>query len=101
MEALFISHKYPPSIGSMQKQSCELIKCFGTHGVGHHIVLSSQENRVTFFHKLKSRVRQMIAKHPNIQLIHCNDGVCGVLGQLLLRSIDIPLVVTFHGLDLL
>ena len=101
MEVLFISHKYPPSIGGMQKQSYELINCFDAHGVAHHIVLSPEENRVTFFLRLRRRVSQMITEHPSIRLIHCNDGVCGVMGQLLLSSFDLPLVVTFHGLDLL
>ena len=101
MEVLFISHKYPPSIGGMQKQSYELINGFGAHGVAHHIVLSPEENRVTFFFRLRKRVSQIITEHPNIRLIHCNDGVCGVIGQLLLRSFDLPLIVTFHGLDLL
>ena len=101
MEVLFISHKYPPSIGGMQKQSYELINGYRNHGVAHHIVLSPNENRISYFLKLKSRVQEMITAHPSIRLVHCNDGVCGVLGQLLLGSFGLPLVVTFHGLDLL
>lgn len=38
-------------------------------------------------------------KHLNPCLIHAHFGVCGALALPLLRSLDVPLLVTFHGLD--
>jgi len=101
MEVIFISHKYPPSIGGMQKQSFELIKGYASYDKAHKIVPGSNESKVSFFWNLRSQVQKLIDDHPNVKLIHCNDGVCGFLALQLLRGIEIPVVVTFHGLDLL
>ncbi len=101
MEVLFISHKYPPSIGGMQKQSYELIRGYEEHGIAHKITIAPDENKVAFFAKLRRRVNQLLRLHPTIDLIHCNDGVCGFFGQRLLGDLGIPMFVTYHGLDLL
>jgi len=64
MEILFISHKYPPTIGGMEKQCYEL-----------------KEN-------------------PGIQVIHLNDGLMGIFSMWIKSYTSIPVVLTFHGLDL-
>lgn len=101
MEVIFISHKYPPSIGGMQKQSYELINGFESYGKAYRLTPEHDESKVYFFWKLRSRVRTLLKQNHNISLIHCNDGLCGFLAMQLLRGVDIPVVVTFHGLDLL
>ena len=102
MELLFISHKYPPGIGGMQKQSFELIQGFGKDHKVHTVVHDeSVESKFIFFLSLKSRVRKIIKTNPGIQLVHCNDGVCAFFCKWIKDEFDIPVFLTFHGLDLL
>ena len=63
MEILFISHKYPPSIGGMEKQSYELIQGMEAYAKVHKIVYEGHESKLLFFLKLKRRVKTML--HQN------------------------------------
>ncbi len=100
MEILFISHKYPPTIGGMEKQSYELIKEISKVHKVHKIAYNSvEEYKTSFFLKLKKRVKDVLAKHPNIKMIHLNDGAMGALCYWLRKEVKIPVTVTLHGLD--
>ncbi|MBD2166682.1 glycosyltransferase [Calothrix membranacea FACHB-236] len=44
--------------------------------------------------KLSRQIQQL-----NPKLIHAHFGVCGTLALPLARSLNLPLIVTFHGLD--
>jgi len=102
MEVLFISHKYPPGIGGMQKQSYELINGFvKTHRVHMIVHDESKESKFTFFLRIKSRVKKAFKNFPGIQLVHCNDGVCAVNCRFIQGRYNVPVLLTFHGLDLL
>lgn len=101
MEILFISHKYPPAIGGMEKQSYELVTCTEKHHKVHKVLLDkSKENVVQFFWKLKSRVKKVLKENPSIEIIHLNDGLMGYFAFWLQDYTTIPVVVTFHGLDI-
>lgn len=101
MEILFISHKYPPTIGGMEKQSYELVTCAEKDHKVHKVLLNKdKENVVQFFWKLKGRVKKILNEHPNIDIIHLNDGLMGYFGLWLKDYTKIPVVVTFHGLDI-
>lgn len=101
MELLFISHKYPPTIGGMEKQCFELIaQAAQSHKVHKLVHDTSQESKLTFFRKLKNRVKAILQKHPGIQIIHLNDGLMGLFTLWLKNYTKIPVVITFHGLDL-
>lgn len=100
MEVLFVSYKYPPSIGGMQKQSYELISGFEAQGGMHKLVHNYQGYVFIFFLSLFFRIPYMLIKHPGIDVIHFNDGVCGlccIWVRLITRR---KLSVTYHGLDL-
>lgn len=100
MAVLFITHKYPPSTGGMEKQSFELINGCRKHLDVHTIVFDGSESIVMFFVKLKSRVYHMMKLHPDIDIIHLNDGLMATIFFLLKIQIEgIKIVVTFHGLD--
>lgn len=101
MEVLFISHKYPPEIGGMQKQSYELITGFQQRHQVHKIVIKPNENRFRFFATLKKRVQHMMNTYPTISIVHCNDGVCGYFCRFIKSKYNVPVLITFHGLDLL
>lgn len=101
MEILFISHKYPPTIGGMEKHSFELITTARQQHTVHQLVhTGEEESKFSFFLKLKSRVKQLLKQHPTIDIIHLNDGLMGLFSTWLKSYTDIPVVLTFHGLDL-
>lgn len=101
MEILFISHKYPPSIGGMEKQSYELVTCTEKYHKVHKILLNKEEeNVVVFFWKLKGRVKKILQENPSIDIIHLNDGLMGYFCFWLQEYTKIPVAITFHGLDI-
>jgi len=101
MKILFISHKYPPSIGGMEKQCFELIRGIEKeHEVCKVVYNSGDENRVEFFSRLKKRVKKILREQPDIDIIHLNDGLMAYFGLWLQRYTSIPVVVTYHGLDI-
>ncbi len=100
MKILFISHKYPPSIGGMEKQCYELIRGVEKEHEVYKVVYDSEyENRVQFFFRLKKRVKKILREQPDIDIIHLNDGLMAYFGLWLQTYTSIPVVVTYHGLD--
>ncbi len=100
MKILFISHKYPPSIGGMEKQCYELIRGVEKeHEVYKVVYDAGRENRVQFFFQLKKRVKKILREQPDIDIIHLNDGLMAYFGLWLQTYTPIPIVVTYHGLD--
>jgi len=99
MEILFITHKYPPSIGGMEKQSFELTQGMKKHARVHLLCCDGSESKVRFFWSLKRRIREILNQHPSISILHFNDGLAASFcsGEHdfpgLIRS------VTIHGLD--
>ena len=100
MAVLFISYKYPPSVGGMQKQSYELITGFAEHHKTYKLVYDQKESLVFFFLKLFWVVPRLLRRQPEIQLIHLNDGVCAVCCAWMTWFTRKAVVVTYHGLDL-
>jgi glycosyltransferase involved in cell wall biosynthesis len=99
MEILFVSHKYPPSTGGMEKQSYELINGVGRLTKVHRIVYDGKESRFRFFNLLGKRIRQIIKDHPGISVIHFNDGLPGAISMLHRGYRHLKRTVTLHGLD--
>jgi len=100
-EILCITHKYPPTIGGMEKQSYELIKGLEQYYKVHKIVyVEGDGNKLLWFANLKSRVKVFLSTHPNIKLIHLNDGLMAAACTWLVDYVDIPVVATYHGLDI-
>jgi hypothetical protein len=75
MEILFVTHKYPPSIGGMEKQSFELINGMKRYAKVHAIIYDGRESRFRFFLTLRSKIIQACRSHPGISIIHFNDGL--------------------------
>ena len=99
MEILFVSHKYPPAVGGMEKQSYELIQGMKQFTKVHAIVYEGGESRFRFFLLLRKRILQTLQENPGITAIHFNDGLMGAICaghkgyEHLLRA------VTLHGLE--
>ena len=99
MEILFVTHKYPPVIGGMEKQSFELISGMKKHAKVHTIVYEGKESRITFFRLLHRRIRQICREHPGISLIHFNDGLIAAFSLMHYGYRHLKRSVTLHGLD--
>ena len=99
MEILFVTHKYPPSIGGMEKQSFELTQGMKKHAQVHLLCCDGSESKVRFFWSLKRRVREKLKQHPGISILHFNDGLAAAFCS---GEHDFPGLVrsvTLHGLD--
>lgn len=102
MEVLFVSHKYPPATGGMEKQSFELIKGMSAHVVVHTLLFEKEkESRLRFFWKLNASITKIIDDHPKIEIIHFNDGLLASLATFHHRydRRRLKKIVTIHGLD--
>jgi glycosyltransferase involved in cell wall biosynthesis len=100
MEILFVSHKYPPATGGMEKQSFELITGMSKYAVVHKIVYEGKEDRILFFLKLQKRILQKLREYPGIKVIHFNDGLLAAVCSFHTKYRHIPLTATVHGLDI-
>lgn len=99
MEVLFISHKYPPATGGMEKFSYELINGMTKHAKVYKLVYEGNEPRWKWFFELRKRTRILLAEHPQIAIIHLNDGLMISFARWLKKETRIPVVATLHGLD--
>jgi glycosyltransferase involved in cell wall biosynthesis len=99
MELLLVSHKYPPATGGMEKQSFELIKGLSLVTKVHVIVYDGKESRLWFFMKLQQRIKNMLRLHPQISIIHYNDGLIAAASLHHRGYKHLKRTVTFHGLD--
>lgn len=99
-EILCITHKYPPVIGGMEKQSFELIKGLSRYYKTHVVAYQNSGNKAVWMANLKTKVQTVLKENPNIKLIHLNDGSMGAACLWLQKTVKIPVIVTFHGLDI-
>lgn len=96
---LFVSHKYPPSTGGMEKQSYELITRMHQHAKVYALVYEGSESIIQFFRKLNRRILDLVRQHPEIRIIHFNDGLIASLALYHSGYDHLKKVVTMHGLD--
>ena len=99
MEILFVSHKYPPATGGMEKQSFELIEGMRAYATVRKIVYTQDESYFQFFRKLNGRILAMIHRYPKIGVVHFNDGLIAAVSLWHVGYSHLRRVVTLHGLD--
>lgn len=99
IEILFVSHKYPPAVGGMEKQSFELINNAALYLKIHTLVYDNRESILMFFFHLNQRILSKIKANPGIVLIHFNDGLIAALASFHKGYSHLKRVVTLHGLD--
>lgn len=100
MEVLFITHKHPPSVGGMQKQSYELVAGISKKMRTHTLVFAGASGLALGALSLRSRVRRLLREHPGISVIHLNDALMAFVALPLLALTQVPVVATIHGLDI-
>lgn len=96
---LFITHKYPPSIGGMETHCFELFK--GISGKIDVVMMRLPEtsSRVVWLMTLKKRVRRYLSEHPDITHVYFHDGLSGLVCQDIKTYSNVKTIVTLHGLD--
>lgn len=99
MEILFVSHKFPPSIGGMEKQSFELINGIKKFARVHSIVYEEIGSRLHFFLSLKRKILEVCQINPGISVIHFNDGLMAAFCLRHKAYNHLKRTVTLHGLD--
>ena len=99
MEILIISHKYPPSIGGMQKQCLELVKGLKKYDNVHKIIYKEGSSKILFLLLSPFRVLNYLRQNPNIDIVYANDGLMAFFLNPIVSWIKPPFVVTLHGLD--
>jgi len=98
MEILVISHKYPPSIGGMQKHCFELVQNLKRSNTVHEVIFT-KGSKFGFLVRSSFRAKRLLKKYPNIDLIYANDGLMAFFLTPLFWRTKVPIVVTAHGLD--
>lgn len=99
MEILFITHKYPPGVGGMEKQSFELTQRMQKHAAVHLLCCDGSESKWRFFRLLKQRIREKLRQHPGISVLHFNDGLAAAFCSGAYDFPGLVRAVTVHGLD--
>ncbi|MEM1121271.1 MAG: glycosyltransferase family 4 protein [Bacteroidota bacterium] len=99
MKILFISHKYPPSIGGMEKHAYKLRNRLAQQHEIVPLIYDNKEGRFAFFRKLEKRAIRLFRRHSDIDLIYVNEGLLACFVARFKRWTTVPIVATVHGLD--
>jgi phosphatidylinositol alpha-1,6-mannosyltransferase len=98
---LFISRKYPPSIGGMERVSYRLTTEIARRRDARIIAWGRSQKGLPLF-AISAFVRALaLGFAGDVEVIHLGDPALGLLGYLLGRILRVPVVVTVHGLDLI
>ncbi len=96
---LFITRKYPPSVGGMQQLSYHLIETARTKATVYAIKWGGSQVWLPLF-VVYALIRALVilATRP-VDVVHVGDPVLAPLGVILRRVGRRPVVVNAHGLD--
>lgn len=99
MEILFVSYKFPPSTGGMEKQCYELVKGIEKKCTTHRLIYDNKKNRLLFFLSLGRKIKKICKDNPQINIIYFNDALIATFCSFLRLPKYLSCVVTLHGLD--
>lgn len=101
MEILFVTHKYQTSIGGMERHFTALYEGLKDKCQTHIISPLEGQSKFQFFRNLNKSILKMVKQHPSIQLIYFNDALIASIGANVKKKVNIPMVATVHGLDII
>ena len=96
---LFITRKYPPSIGGAQKFSYDFAIHVGKLTRVKVVAWGRSNLALPIFLIYALFYASYLIKRKNIRLVHLGDGLLSPLGVILKRLHQIPIAVTVLGLD--
>ncbi|MBU0707635.1 glycosyltransferase family 4 protein [Patescibacteria group bacterium] len=97
MTVLFITRKYPPQVGGMERFSFELFRHLN---IDKRLVAHSQGSRLAIIWIAPSLLIRGLLQAPGSDIIYIADGVLAPIGWLIGLITRKPVVVTIHGLEL-
>jgi len=98
---LFITRKYPPSVGGMQKLSYQLTTEISRREKARIISWGQSQRWLPFFLLLAFAQAAWMLTRGAITLIHISDSLLAPLGVLLRLLGRVPVVANAHGLDVI
>jgi phosphatidyl-myo-inositol dimannoside synthase len=98
MNILFISRAYPPTIGGIEKQNCEIAQALARISSLDLIVNRKGKRALPLFIPYALCKAVLIAGKYDVVLL--GDGVLGVVGYFLKIFSRVPVACIVHGLDL-
>lgn len=99
MRVLFITRKYPPSIGGMQRLCYHLITQM-KHRVDTSAITWGRSQRLLPFFVPYALGKSICIGMRGIDLAHIGDAVLAPIGWLIKKLFGVPVVVSVHGLDI-
>lgn len=97
---LFITRKYPPSVGGMQKLSFQLYENISAHTLIHVIHWGKSQKWLPFFVFWAFFRTLIVSYQEDVRIIYVGDPVLSPLGLILGYILHLPTVVNAHGLDI-
>lgn len=83
----------------MEQQSYELIKGMKSKANVHVIKPDSNKSMVWFYIFLIWKINAYLKNHPEIEIIHANDGIIALLCSFINNKSRYQMTCTLHGLD--
>lgn len=100
MKLLFITRKYPPIIGGMEKFSYNFFTHISRLISSNLIALRKSQSYLPFFY-LYLIMRIVLIKRRDVDIIHIGDALLSPLGLFIKSTKKIPVTVTVHALDVI
>lgn len=100
MHLLFITRKYPPSVGGMQTVSYELQQALGKEIPIETIAWGKSQLYLPYFYSKALLLAVWTIPTKRITHIHLGDAILAPLGVVLQTLTRKPVSVTIHGLDI-
>ena len=99
MKLLFVTHKYPPSIGGMENHCYELYN--GISGKIDTVMMRLPDgaSRVWWLLTLAKRIKRTLQSDNAITHVYFHDGLSGLCCRSIKKYSQVRTIVTFHGLD--
>lgn len=97
MKVLFITRKYPPQIGGMEKYSYDLIKNFPD---GKEVI-ALKKSQINLFWFIPYALVKGIFLSRKVDLIYLCDSLIAPIGLALKLISKKPVLATAHGLDII
>jgi phosphatidylinositol alpha-1,6-mannosyltransferase len=99
MRVLFVTRKFPPSVGGMQRLSYQLITQMRQRVEASAITWGRSQKLLPFFLPY-ALAKSMSSGRHGIDLVHIGDPVMAPIGWVMSKLFRVPVVVTVHGLDI-
>ena len=99
MKVLFVTRKYPPSVGGMENLSYHLIAEMRRRVEVNAIAWGGSQKLLPLF-LLYALAKSIWIGRLGVDLVHLGDSVIALIGWVLKRLFRVPVVVAVHGLDI-